>query len=125
MDDMPEPKNQLTIHTSGTVDDLLELLEWFNDEDDLRGRVELPSNGIHPGQMGDLYEVLAVAVGAGGLAPVLARSLTSWFTTRRSDIAITLKIDKHTELTLDAKRIKMPEVAQALHSMLERADNPE
>lgn len=122
---MPEAKGQLTIRTSGSADDLIELLEWFNDDDDLRGRVEMPSNRIRPGQMGDLYDVLVVAVGAGGIVPALTYSLTTWFTTRRSDIALTLEIDEHTALTLDAKRIKTPEVAQALQSMLERADKPQ
>ncbi|MFE5460075.1 hypothetical protein [Nocardia sp. NPDC056564] len=122
---MPEPKGQLTLHTNGSADDLIELLEWFNEDDDLRGRVELPSNGIRQGQMGDLYDVLVVALGAGGIASALARSLTSWFTVRGSDIAITLKIDGHTELTLDAKRIKAPEVAQTLQNMLQRPRDPQ
>ncbi|MCP2321448.1 hypothetical protein APR12_006840 [Nocardia amikacinitolerans] len=122
---MPEAKGQLTIRTHGNADDLLQLLEWFNDEDGLRGRVSLPPNRIRPGQMGDLYDVLVVAVGAGGIAPALARSLTAWFTVRRSDIAVTLKIDDHTEITLDAKRIKTPEVTQALQRMLERPRDPQ
>ncbi len=122
---MPEPKDQLTIRTSGSADDLFELLEWFNDEDDLRGRVELPANGIRPGQMGDLYDVLVVAVGATGLASALARSLTTWFTTRRSDISVTLELGDDTKLTLDGKRISAPEVLEALHSVLERADKPQ
>ncbi|MFC9434453.1 hypothetical protein [Nocardia sp. NPDC057030] len=41
--------------------------------------------------MGDLYDVLVVALGAGGIASTLARSLTSWFTVRGSDIASTLR----------------------------------
>ncbi|MFQ6397581.1 effector-associated constant component EACC1 [Nocardia sp. KC 131] len=122
---MPEAKGQLTIHTHGNADDLFQLLEWFNDDDELRGRVSLPPNKIRPGQMGDLSDVLVVAVGAGGIAPALARCLTAWFTVRRSDIAITLKIDDHTEITLDAKRIKTPEITQALQSMLERPHDPQ
>ncbi|MCU1648303.1 MAG: hypothetical protein JWN03_8578 [Nocardia sp.] len=122
---MPEAKGQLTIQTNGSADDLFQLLEWFNDDDELRGQVSLPPTRIRPGQMGDLYDVLVVAVGAGGIAPALARSLTAWFTVRRSDIAVTLKIDGHTEITIDAKRIKTPEITQALQSMLERPNNPQ
>ncbi|MEU2258254.1 hypothetical protein ABZ540_34370 [Nocardia xishanensis] len=122
---MPEAKGQLTIRTHGSADDLFQLLEWFNDDDELRGRVSLPPNRIPPGQMGDLYDVLVVAVGAGGIAPALARSLTAWFTVRRSDIAVTVKIDDHTEITLDAKRIKTPEITQALQSMLARPRDPQ
>ncbi|MFX0581141.1 effector-associated constant component EACC1 [Nocardia nepalensis] len=122
---MPEPQGHLTIRTDGSDDELFQLLEWFNDDDELRGRVSLPSNKIRPGQMGDLYDVLVVAVGAGGIAPALARSLTTWFTVRRSDITITLKRDDHTEITVDAKRIKTPEIAQALQGMLERPVSPQ
>ncbi|MEU4341490.1 hypothetical protein AB0H00_09500 [Nocardia sp. NPDC023852] len=120
---MLESDGQLTIRVDGDADELFQLLEWFNDDDELRGRVSLPSNQIRPGQMGDLYDVLVVAVGAGGIAPALARSLTSWFTVRRSDISITVKRDDQTEITLDAKRIKTPEVTQALQTMLGQADN--
>ena len=122
---MSEAKSQLMIRTNGDTDDLFQLLEWFNDDDELRGRVSMPPNQIRSGQMGDLYDVLIVAVGAGGIAPALARSLTAWFTVRRSDIAVTLKIDDHTEITLDAKRIKTPEITQALQSMLERPRDPQ
>lgn len=68
---MPESKGQLTIRSHGGADDLFQLLEWFNDDDELRGRVSLPAKRIRPGQMGDLYDVLIVAVGAGGIAPAL------------------------------------------------------
>lgn len=120
---MPEHQNQLTIHTDGDSDDLFQLFEWLNDNDDLRGRVNLPSNRIEPGQMGDLASVLVVALGAGGIATALAQSLTTWFTVRRSDIAVTLKTDTDTEITLDAKRVKTPEVTQALQTMVEQLDS--
>lgn len=120
-----ESKGQLIIRTGGNADDLFQLLEWLNDDDELRGRVSMPPNRIHPGQMGDLYDVLVVAVGARGIAPALVKSLTAWFTVRRSDVAVTLKIVDHTEITLDAKRIKMPEVTQALQSMLTQSNEPQ
>jgi len=51
--------------------------------------------------------------------------LTTWFTARRSDIAVTLKIDGHTEITVDAKRIKTPEITEALRHMLEQPRDPQ
>ncbi|WP_280216173.1 effector-associated constant component EACC1 [Nocardia cyriacigeorgica] len=120
MDNMPEPQKQLTIRTDGSIDELFELYEWFKDDDNLRGRVKLPQNAIRPGQMGDLASVLVVALGAGGIATALTQSLTTWFTVRRSEVAITLKRNgDETEITIDAKRIAMPEVAQAVQRMLE------
>ncbi|GAB2518685.1 effector-associated constant component EACC1 [Nocardia heshunensis] len=123
---MPHAQGQLTIRTDGGADELFELLDWFNTEDELRGRVSLPDNRIQPGRMGDLYEVLTVAVGAGGLAPVLVRSLAGWFTHRRSDMTVTLTLDgDRTEITVDAKRINAPEVTRALQTMLEHTDPPQ
>ncbi|MBF6080560.1 hypothetical protein IU485_04230 [Nocardia cyriacigeorgica] len=117
---MPELQKQLTIRTDGSNDELFELYEWFKDDDNLRGRVKLPQNAIRPGQMGDLASVLVVALGAGGIATALTQSLTTWFTVRRSEVAITLKRNgDETEITIDAKRIAMPEVAQAVQRMLE------
>ncbi|WP_431972541.1 effector-associated constant component EACC1 [Nocardia sp. bgisy134] len=121
---MLEPQGQLTIRTDGGADELFRLYEWFNDDDELRGRVSLPSNQIRPGQMGELTEALVVAVGAGGIATALARSLTTWFTVRRSEVTITLKRDNNTEITIDAKRIKLPEVTQAVQQMIERPVDP-
>lgn len=123
MDSMQKSENQLMISANGSSDDLFQLLEWFNDNDTLRGRVNLPTSRINPGQMGDLANVLVVALGAGGIATALTQSLTTWFTVRRSNIAITLKSDSGTEITLDAQRVKMPEFTQALQSMVEQLNN--
>ncbi|MGV9928341.1 effector-associated constant component EACC1 [Nocardia rhamnosiphila] len=120
---MPENRDQLTIHTNGNADDLFELLEWFNDSDDLRGRVVLPTKQILPGEMGGLSDVLVVSLGAGGALTALVSSLTTWFTVRRSDIAITLKTGPTSEITIDAKRVTLPEVTASLQTMLEQLDN--
>ncbi|KIA61331.1 effector-associated constant component EACC1 [Nocardia vulneris] len=120
---MPESKGQLTIRTNGGADELVQLLQWFNGEDELRGRVRLPQNQIRPGEMGNIYDVLVVAVGAGGIAPALASSLTTWLSNRRSDITVTLRRDDNTEITVDAKRVRTPEIAEALRRMLEPPSN--
>lgn len=120
---MPEQQNQLTIRTEGSTDDLFELLEWLNEHDELRGRVELPKQQIRPGDMGGLSEVLMVTLGAGGAATALVSSLTSWFTVRRSEIAVTLKGGAEPEITLDAKRVALPEVTASLQTLLEQLDN--
>lgn len=123
---MPDdPQGQLIIHTTGGADSLFELLEWLNDDDDLRGRVSLPPNRIQPGRMGDLYDVLVVAVGAGGIAPALARSLTGWLTARRSDIAVSLKFGDHPEITIDGKGVSTPELAQTLQVILDKVNKPQ
>ncbi|MFI1919394.1 hypothetical protein [Nocardia sp. NPDC020380] len=120
---MPESMGQLTIRTSGSTDDLLHLLEWFNGDDELRGRMILPRENIRPGQMGGVADVLEVAVAAGGIGPALAKSLTAWFAHLRSDLSVTVKVDGRAEITVDAKRIKTPEIAAALQDMLGKLDN--
>ncbi|MBF6352926.1 hypothetical protein IU448_28520 [Nocardia flavorosea] len=120
---MTQSVDQVTVATNGSADDLFQLLEWLNDNDQLRGRVKMPAEKVRPGQMGGLTDVLIVAAGAGGVATALARSLTTWFTVRRSKIAVTIKTGTDSEITLDAERVKMPEVTQALQSMLEQLDN--
>ncbi|CAM4519597.1 hypothetical protein NONI108955_41370 [Nocardia ninae] len=120
---MPEHQGQLIIRTDGSADELSALLEWFNDDDELRGRISMPTTPIQSGQMGGLAEVLVVALGAQGIASTLFQSLSTWFTHRRSDIAVTLTLD-HTELTLDAKRVKTPEITQALQALLDQANKP-
>lgn len=118
---MPNGQGALTIHTDGSADDLFGLLEWFTEDDELRGRVSMPTTPIRPGRMGDLAEVLVVALGAQGVATALVQSLTAWLAHRRSDIAVTLTLD-HTQITVDAKRVKTPEIARALQAMLAHAD---
>ena len=109
--------NQLTIRTSGGADELFRLLDWFRNDDSLRGRVSLPDPQVYPGQMGDIYDVLVVTVGAGGLAPALVRSLHAWFTTRRTDIQLTLKRNGM-EVHLDAKRVEAPELVREIEGLL-------
>jgi len=122
---MPEQQGQLTIRTDGSADDLFQLLKWFNDDDELRGRVSLPPNEIRPGQMGGLADVLVVAVGAGGLGTALVQSLTGWFTYRRSDLTVTVKLGEHPEIAFDGKRIDIQETSQALLSLLEQVNKPQ
>ncbi|MGW5924548.1 effector-associated constant component EACC1 [Nocardia fluminea] len=119
---MSEPNDQLTIHTSGGPDELLQLLDWFRHDAALRGRVSASAARIRDGQMGDLYDVLMVAVGAGGLAPALTRSLTAWLIHRRSDITITLTRSDGTEVTLNSNRVKSPEVLKELGNLLNESD---
>src|SRR3954451_4027101 len=121
MHGMPENQGQLTIRAGGDTDELFSLLEWLNGNDELRGRISMPTPAMQPGQMGGLTEVLVVALGAGGVATALTQSLTAWLTHRRADITLTLTYDR-TELTVDAKRVKTPEIAKALHTLLDQAN---
>jgi hypothetical protein len=121
---MTDLNGQLTIRTNGDSDDLFQLLEWFRNDDSLRGRVSLPTPQIREGQMGDLYDVLVVAVGAGGLGPALAMSMSAWLKTRRSQVKLMLKRNG-IEVVLDAEIIKAPELVREIHKLLGEADTPQ
>lgn len=105
---MGDLDGQLTIQTSGDSGELFRLLEWFRGDDALRGRVSLPPVRTREGQMGGLSDVLMVAVGAGGLGPALAMSLSAWLNARRSDIRVVLRRNG-VEVEVDAKRVNAPE----------------
>lgn len=121
---MTDLNGPLTIRASGDSDELFRLLEWFRNDDALRGRVSLPTPQIREGQMGDVYDVLVVAVGAGGLGPALTMSLNAWLKTRRTPIKLVLKRNG-IELELDAETIKAPELVREIHKLLGDADTPQ
>ncbi|WP_040694324.1 effector-associated constant component EACC1 [Nocardia vinacea] len=122
---MSNPNGQLSIRTTGSPDDLVQLLDWFGRDDALRGRVRLESPPIQDGQMGDLYQVLTVALSSGGIATALAGALKTWFTTRRSDLVVTISRPDGTELKVDAKHVNSHEVLSDLTALVEPRDAPQ
>ncbi|MGI5221318.1 effector-associated constant component EACC1 [Nocardia sp. CA-290969] len=122
---MPDPTGTLLIHTTGAADDLLQLLDWFRHDDELRGRIRPNTPRAGEGQMGGLYDVLIVAVGAGGVAAALARSLTTWLTHRRSDITITLtREDGRVTVEVDAKRTTTADLIRDIQGLIDPPDGP-
>ncbi|WP_228001725.1 effector-associated constant component EACC1 [Nocardia australiensis] len=116
--------SEWTIRADGSPDELLELLDWFGHDDALRGHVRPVPARIGAGQMGGgPYEVLAVALGAGGLVSALTQSLTTWLTHRRSDIKLTLTRGDGTAVMIDASRVKSPEVLRELRDLLDPPEN--
>jgi hypothetical protein len=116
---MSEAYGQWQIRADGHPDELLALLDWLGHDDELRGRVRLIPARAGAERMGDLYEVLTVAVGTGGIASALASSVSTWLIQRRSDIKITLhRPGDDISIELDATRVKAPEVLRELRELL-------
>lgn len=67
------------------------LYDWLSGADELRGRLNLTRSTPRPDEMGDLANIITVAVGSGGAATVLIGSLATWITQRRN-AEVTLKI---------------------------------
>ena len=84
--------------------ELRDLYGWLAAEEDLRVRVvERPPSS---GEMGALLEGLAVVLAPGGAAAVLAGSLMSWLSRRRSDLTIRLRRADGAELEVAVTQLR-------------------
>lgn len=117
---MPKAREEWEIRVDGGPNELPALLDWFRHDDQLRGRVVPASTDTGIDWMGDIYDVLTVAVGTGGMASALASSLTAWLIHRHSDIKLTLRRsrDGDTTIELDATRVRSPEMLRELRELL-------
>jgi len=82
---------------TGDLDDLMSLRAWLTDEDELRGAVLVEHDSSQVGQMGTLADVLVIALGAGGAATALARSVPTWL---RRNAHVTVEIRDATGRTI-------------------------
>ncbi|MGK5738131.1 effector-associated constant component EACC1 [Micromonospora sp. URMC 103] len=67
---------------SATTDDLISLATWLRQERSLHGRVRQIRRMPSETELGGAFELISVAIGSGGLATVLAGSLSAWLQTR-------------------------------------------
>jgi membrane-associated two-gene conflict system component 1 (EACC1) len=113
--------------TSTEPVELQPLADCLRREDRLRGRVRLEPRFQQPGgQMGGVLEVLAVTLGSGGVGAVLAASLSTWLTHRRSDIKLTITGRDGDTAELDARRVRnIPELIDQVARLVDRRDHTE
>ncbi|WP_405177781.1 hypothetical protein OG225_26435 [Nocardia sp. NBC_01377] len=116
---MSNQNGQTPIQVSGNSSDLIQLRDWFGRDEALRGQVHLQTPPPQDGQMGGLADVLMVAFGAGGIGTVLVSSLKTWFTTRHSDLTLTITLPNGAEVLLDGKRVKQDQTFAALQKMID------
>ena len=67
------------------------LYEWLRSEEELRGLVTLKRGKSAPGKMGELANIITIAVGSGGMASALVGSFSTWLT-QRQNRQITVKV---------------------------------
>jgi hypothetical protein len=94
------------------------LWEWLRGEEQLRGLVKAVTPPPGEGELGGAVEVLQVALGATGAAGVLARSLTVWLRTRRSDLKVTVTRDDGAT-TVEVSNLAPEQVEEILRRALD------
>jgi hypothetical protein len=72
----------------GDASELNSLYAWLQREDEFRGQVKAVSAALKSGEMGGVTEMLTVALGSGGAGAVLAGTLSTWLSMRRTKINV-------------------------------------
>ncbi|WTW96697.1 hypothetical protein OG216_26525 [Streptomycetaceae bacterium NBC_01309] len=88
----------------GGVDELTALADWLRQERVLRGSVRLVARAPRPGELGGAFELITVALGAGGVGAALAESLSVWLGNRRSDVKVSVSVGDRT-VEVEASRV--------------------
>jgi hypothetical protein len=100
--------------------ELAALAKWMNDEDELRGRVQIVRAPISGTELGSLPELLTVALGAGGAGSALVTSLRTWLSTRRTSATITVESGERS-ISLNIQTVG--DVAPLLEQILKAGDD--
>jgi hypothetical protein len=103
------------------VSELAALLEWLRGERGLAGAIREVQRPPGPGELGGAVEALAVALGAGGAAGTLARSLFGWLRTCRPSLKVTVTKDGRS-IAIEAGQVRDGDVLSLLREVLEASD---
>ncbi|MFF8670703.1 hypothetical protein [Streptomyces sp. NPDC015242] len=91
---------------------------WLRLDSAFRGRTRL-SGTPSEGDLGTAVELLAVAIGSGGVISVLATSLSTWLQQpKKADIILKVTGPNGTTVEIDAKRATPQEVTELLNKTL-------
>jgi hypothetical protein len=105
---------QLRVTGGDPVGELASLWEWLGCEPEMHGRVRrLSKPGAPTDLSGGVAEVLTVALGSGGAAAVLARSLSTWLQTRRASVTLTVSVSGRTA-SVQARHVDSRQVDEVL-----------
>jgi membrane-associated two-gene conflict system component 1 (EACC1) len=116
-------ESRIVVDGADAVAGLASLIEWLRCEPELRGRIRIVRRSPEPGDMGALVEVLAVAVGGGGILTVLANSLSVWLRQpRRLTVRISLTKPDGTEVEVTGENLR---TAEEIEDLLRRCSYPD
>lgn len=108
---------------SDEVAELAALYEWLRGERELAGAVRAARRAPGPTELGGAIELVAVALGAGGAAGTLARSLAAWLRSRRPGLKITVTTPAGS-VSVEARQVRDADFLPLLREVLNARDGP-
>jgi hypothetical protein len=112
---------QIRVSGGDEIVEFTALQEWLSGERALVGTVRMVQLPPDEGELGGVFDMLAVALGSGGAGVALAKSLTVWLQTRHPDVNITVTSPSGS-VKVDAHRIKDAGVLPLLEEVLRERD---
>lgn len=107
------------LESPGPPNDIISLVNWLRRERQLQGYVQLRRRPPEDTELGAAFELIAVAIGSGGAATVLAGSLSTWLQ-HRSKVRIKVTKEGQT-IEIDAQNIQ--NVQNLVQRFLEDGDD--
>jgi hypothetical protein len=101
-------------------DGLRSLRAWLVTEDDLRGRVRFVASPPEQGTLGSMVETLAISLGPGGAATVLASALIAWIRRQKSNIKLKVSRPDGTSVEVATEHVSLTgdEVRQLTNDLM-------
>jgi hypothetical protein len=103
------------------VAELAALYEWLRGERELAGAIRVARATPGPTELGGAIELVAVALGAGGAAGTLARSLSAWLQSRRPGVKVTVTTPAGS-VSVEARQVRDTDVLPLLREVLNARD---
>ena len=99
------------------------LARWLRSDHELRGQIRsiAVAGTIEPGHLSGGMELLAVALGSGGVVAVLVQAIAGWLTSRSFDATVRLTAENGTSIELDLRRMRDREQLDAAIEAARRA----
>lgn len=88
------------------------LRDWLAREPQFRGGIQAEGRPVEPGSMGALEDVLMVALGSGGTATVLAKSVSVWLQQRRSGLSVKMTAPDGTHIEITSEGAASEQIAE-------------
>ncbi|BCB86582.1 effector-associated constant component EACC1 [Phytohabitans suffuscus] len=111
---------ELSSDGSTTTDDTISLANWLRRERALQGRVRMVRRPTSDTELGNAFELISVAIGAGGLATVLAGSLSTWLQNRTK---VRVRISRNGQVTeIGADNVQ--NATELIQQLMELPDEP-